>query len=651
MKIRRIKINNVKSFKSQVDLMLNNDLNIFIGPNGGGKSNLLSIITIVMNQYFFTQFQLKFEASPEGGSREVLNNKAVFNNINLDLEKYFDDPSDSTITVEIQSDEADYKNMLVLKQNKDIIFNRINKYSSNYRINFPDAWPDAFVNSQVMKFEINNNQLVPPNEDSTESAYLYYLKNYNQLKYFTKEFTTLQLFSPLIFFSPHRNLQDNFTIEESALKREEYNNRISSLAHYQSKAANMSLAEIAVFHFGMKKHQYEHQAAYERDKVANEIFNDDDDVKLLTKYLKKIGYEWSIQLDSLTHQYKFHLTQNEHKVNISKASSGEKEIINILLGIFSLNVQDGIVFIDEPELHLHPRWQNLLLEVITELSEKKNNQFILATHSPTFVNTKTYYSITRVFKNSHNESKIMTFNKDEIHDVKSLLHIINSTNNERMFFADVVILVEGITDKLVFSKMMEELNSVNQKSNVIEIIEVDGKHNLDKYHKFVEGLKIHSFIIADLDYVTDIGDATLRGLFNDNGKKIANDVLKSKKSLDGKALVASLETAIKNDDTRELKELWKYIKSFRQELKNDLSPQDKKILEDFISDQSEKGVYILSDGDIESYFMDGFKSKDLDKVLSLLQNENYSAWKADDQSGYTKLYNIMEEIHTKAENS
>lgn len=41
---------------------------------------------------------------------------------------------------------------------------------------------------------------------------------------------------------------------------------------------------------------------------------------------------------------------------------------------------NSIIFIDEPELSLHTDWQRLLFPIL--LKQKKDNQFIIATHSP-----------------------------------------------------------------------------------------------------------------------------------------------------------------------------------------------------------------------------------------------------------------------------
>lgn len=55
----------------------------------------------------------------------------------------------------------------------------------------------------------------------------------------------------------------------------------------------------------------------------------------------------------------------EPKFLASAASSGERELLTYLFAIYALNVRDALVLVDEPELHLHPRWQKALLTLLS----------------------------------------------------------------------------------------------------------------------------------------------------------------------------------------------------------------------------------------------------------------------------------------------
>jgi predicted ATPase len=59
-------------------------------------------------------------------------------------------------------------------------------------------------------------------------------------------------------------------------------------------------------------------------------------------------------------------------------SSGELEVLSMVAPIITEDFQ-GLVLIDEPELHLHPEWQLRLLPALRELLPK--SQFVVASHS------------------------------------------------------------------------------------------------------------------------------------------------------------------------------------------------------------------------------------------------------------------------------
>lgn len=68
------------------------------------------------------------------------------------------------------------------------------------------------------------------------------------------------------------------------------------------------------------------------------------------------------------------------KFGINGLSSGEKQLFLRTLSIKMLEPKNSIILIDEPELSLHPKWQQKIVEVYKKIGE--NNQVIIATHSP-----------------------------------------------------------------------------------------------------------------------------------------------------------------------------------------------------------------------------------------------------------------------------
>ena len=68
----------------------------------------------------------------------------------------------------------------------------------------------------------------------------------------------------------------------------------------------------------------------------------------------------------------------EEAIFSDKLSAGEKQMLSFLC--YNFFFDNSVIFIDEPELSLHTDWQRLLFPTL--LKQQKNNQFIIATHSP-----------------------------------------------------------------------------------------------------------------------------------------------------------------------------------------------------------------------------------------------------------------------------
>ena len=194
--------------------------------------------------------------------------------------------------------------------------------------------------------------------------------------------------------------------------------------------------------------------------------------------------------------YDVMLTKQGSRFLAEDASSGEKELLTYLFAVYALNVRDALIVVDEPELHLHPKWQATLLALFERLSHETGNQFLLATHSPVFVAPASIQYVSRVYSQEQ-QSRIVRLNSASLPDAKHLFSIVNSQNNERIFFADLVVLVEGISDKLFFEKLFERLSIGKNTSVIIEIVSVSGKAQFKPYKMLLEASQVPYVIIAE----------------------------------------------------------------------------------------------------------------------------------------------------------
>ena len=77
-----------------------------------------------------------------------------------------------------------------------------------------------------------------------------------------------------------------------------------------------------------------------------------------------------------------------------RLSSGEKQILIILLTVLVEDDEPYVLFMDEPEVSLHMEWQKRLIDLCLELNP--NVQISLTTHSPAVVMNGWVDSVTEV---------------------------------------------------------------------------------------------------------------------------------------------------------------------------------------------------------------------------------------------------------------
>lgn len=77
---------------------------------------------------------------------------------------------------------------------------------------------------------------------------------------------------------------------------------------------------------------------------------------------------------------KFNIVSKGQILPVDALSSGEKQILLIMLRVFLLEGKESYVLLDEPENSLDISWQYKLIDTLTKLNP--NAQFFITTHSP-----------------------------------------------------------------------------------------------------------------------------------------------------------------------------------------------------------------------------------------------------------------------------
>lgn len=119
--------------------------------------------------------------------------------------------------------------------------------------------------------------------------------------------------------------------------------------------------------------------------------------------------------------------------DITGLSSGEKQLFLRALSLKFLEVNNSIILIDEPEISLHPQWQQKIIHVYESIGE--NNQLIIATHSPHIIGDIEAKQL-RVIKRDNNgisvvdNSKLIETYGKSTGDILSTTMKLDSLRNE-----------------------------------------------------------------------------------------------------------------------------------------------------------------------------------------------------------------------------
>jgi predicted ATPase len=640
MRLRRVAIQNVRSFRERAELSLEGPMTIVIGPNGGGKTNLLDTVVIMLRRYLFESMYAAHSPTPDQPNRYEFRHNDVLNN--MILERHTNGGGlDQIVEAEIEVTSKDLENMRAMQADAARLTQLASTKYSNFDINRSLSWnlDEIYVGTRFVYRLINGN--LQHDGGIPASNFLNYLKIFEMDGKLRDEFDLSPLSTPLVYLPVNRSASGF----QSNVELAGYND-FETKRHIDA-ASSRSGTQIVNLAVGRMAQKY--RLLLEKDNcAAAEAFRNDPNLQELTKLLENLGYEWSlVTVNPLKNQYDVRLKKQGSSFLVGAASSGERELLTYLFAIYALNVRDALIIVDEPELHLHPKWQKTLVKMFIQLAESTGNQFLLATHSPTFVSPESIKFVSRVFSQEQ-RSQIIRLDTTVLPDVKHLLNIVNSQNNERLFFADAVVLVEGLSDRMFFESILDIFGRTKSSGSILEVISVGGKGFFEAYTKVLKASQINYSIIADLDYIEQVGTPDLKGLFKVDSREIKNDVIENTKSLDGDTLVKSIEDALLTNSWDHAKHIWNYIKARRRQLRSNLNTKELDSLEKFITLKYAEDIYILSRGPLEAYLPPGHASKDLDKLIRLLADENF--WDQLPKAGKAELEHIARSLIENGEN-
>jgi predicted ATP-dependent endonuclease of OLD family len=659
MRLSKLILQNIKSFRDKTEIDFSGNLNIFIGPNGGGKSNLMNTLSWVLNSRFYRPFNYQLH-----NNRPVLQ---LHNYSDSAPEPHWSNPeAPSFVWIEFEVTEEDlegmreyWRNKLILKENfKELIF-----WEGNAGIDKDEVLeefekgivgPDEYglTSGRKMRYKIaisrerkytaslapvdGNDSLIQGEELKICDAYLRYLTDAELRRTLGQEGTQISL--PYILYSPFREPHD-LTVNMSGGMNihdvtRNYHNEMQSYA-FNNKGSSQILTQISSFVLGVDFVELVYSSGFDN---AQQLFRSTESFKKLSKDLEVFGFKWDMHVINKwanIFQIVIAKVQEEEYFAVGQASSGERQLLNFIFGLSSKSIENSLIIIDEPELNLHPRWQKLLLRFFLNVQSEKNSQFVISTHSASFLDERTLPHVRRIFRKDQSSALSSTNSGSAASSaLTDAVKLLNAQQNERLFFTQKAVLVEGPSDFVIWQKLINTLLEIFGVGEIIEVIEVLGSANFIKYRAFLDLFEIDSYIVADQDYVMTIGDDYVKnifkGFFQEN--KTCQNILKSH-SIDRLSLISAIESAVDNGDTNTLRGILEYLKCRNTKINIDeITLDQQRGFEAFQKEQENSKTFVLKKGALEAYYLvpnheQGDLKRDTDKAIAFASDEiHFKAW-------------------------
>lgn len=405
--------------KYTLSAKLNKDINLFIGVNGSGKTTLLSIIIAILKLDISTLFDYDFD------------------NIKIHLKN----TQNKTKTVAIKKEE-DKINYLLSKESY-VFYNEKSFYEHRYSQSH--IYRRNSYTIEMLKEKLSDICLV-----KQISVYRHQEETYNRYERERNEIPKTQIDKKIgeleTEFNKYRlyiNTEINKVSDEyrkdvfrKILKINKRSNLKSITRNIEYKTLktaleNLGLTEISdnklIDAYIKKQTEFIDSITKNKGDIKLEL----EDINFLSNYqsiLDIVDLTNDVEnkkkllnqpIDNFINLIKQFLSQPQYKkelciedglkvkiddnqiIELRKLSSGEKQLLILLLETLLQKSTNTIYIIDEPEISLHLAWQRILISSILKLNP--NIQLIIATHAPEIVANyrKNIISMEKIIKECH----------------------------------------------------------------------------------------------------------------------------------------------------------------------------------------------------------------------------------------------------------
>lgn len=361
MKLKKITLKNLNQKITIKKSLFDEDINIITGMNGSGKTTFLKIVwyTIsgnierIIPEIMFDSFELETSDYTVALHRTNEQIRWSFVSVNIKKER-MDECGEFEIDPESQSfDKETHKlNLLVTKTSKSssLYFPTFRRIEGGYsmantrRIRRKTSSGQIFVEA-IERDDIQNSFDAMSHRLSVEDHKFICSTSTNDLvSLLTDRYAEASEESNKTYLNFSTSIISKIESAKSDIDKKDQEDSLKILTELQIEASNVN-------------------------QKCDDLLKP---FEVLSRLTSKILEHKGIKLKSVT------LGDSIDAIDSGVLSAGEKQMLSFLC--YNAFAKNSVVFIDEPELSLHPDWQRRLFPTL--LTQQSNNQFIIATHSP-----------------------------------------------------------------------------------------------------------------------------------------------------------------------------------------------------------------------------------------------------------------------------
>lgn len=389
-----------------------NGITVIAGENNTGKSTIGKIMYCLYS--IFNRMDIKVE-----NERKRSITRALFNTNSLrDKIMPFSSDDDNETIMKIVNEiyNTKFEDLKNYIHSSTIKFSDETINSLQETMKFHDSSLSSLISKRYFAKEFLN-QFLPLYTNSNPTILSLFIKNKNNIVTFDKD-NSITISTELELIKDCIIIDNPFALDDIELEREDF----KSIWNFLFGSSNILTHDDVLY----KKLSKSLKSNQDEDLISYALL--DDRLSKFKLMIKDIIHGDFIEKEN---EFLFLDYDTNKEVELTNLSTGIKSLAIILKLIENRDISDkSMIVLDEPEIHLHPKWQLEFAEILILLQKEFDLNIVLTSHSPYFINAIEVYSA-----------------KHKIAD-KCKYYLSDLDEDNRAYFEDVTTNTEKIYKKL-----------------------------------------------------------------------------------------------------------------------------------------------------------------------------------------------------------